>query len=531
MLHPLPRPWDRPRIAAVELKPHPLATWGSRLADAFTQPRHAYLSALFLRLFALVHLAAFASFGVQALGLIGSGGILPLADYVDALRDQLGTGPAAWWNVPFVFWAGASDGAIRIAIALGIVASLALLAGRLPRVALATLYVLYLSLLYAGQRFMTYQWDILLVETTALALFLPRHPAIGIRLLRWLLFRFMLLSGAVKLLSGDPSWADLTALEYHYETQPLPTLFAWYAHQLPATFDRACVAVMLFIELVMPFCIIGPRRLRFAAGASFVALELAIMLTGNYNFFNLLTLLLCLVLLDDDVLARVLPRALRDTLAPPRVARELAPGSREGGSRRIARRIPAAVAAFLAGIGLAQVAGMFRGYLSGPVASVLEAVEPFHLVNTYGLFAVMTTERNEIVVEGSNDGRTWKAYEFRYKPGDLKRAPGWMIPHQPRLDWQMWFAALGSYDRNPWFARFLGRLLEGAPAVTALLADDPFAGRPPRYVRALLYRYRFSDPATRAETGQWWTRELTGMYAPAVELRSRLDDGRAPSTH
>ena len=289
--------------------------------------------------------------------------------------------------------------------------------------------------------------------------------------------------------------------------------------------------MLLFVELAMPFCIFGPRRLRFAAGASFVVLELLIMLTGNYNFFNLLTLLLCLALLDDDVLARVLPRALCDTLAPRRIAREPTPGGRDAGARRIARRLPAVVAAFLAGIGLAQLAGMFRGYLAGPVASVLEAVEPFHLVNTYGLFSVMTTERNEIVVEGSNDGRTWSAYEFRYKPGDMKRAPGWMIPHQPRLDWQMWFAALGSYDRNPWFARFLGRLLEGAPAVTALLADDPFAGRPPRYVRALLYRYRFSDPATRAETGQWWTRELTGMYAPAVELRSRLDDGRAPSTH
>ena len=518
--------------------PHPLAAWGSRLAEAFTQPRHERLSLLFLQVFALIHFSAFASFGVQALGIIGSDGILPLAEYVDALRDRLGTGPVAWWNVPFVFWASASDRAIEVVVGLGIVASIVLLAGRLPRLALATLYVLYLSLLYAGQRFMTYQWDILLVETTAIALFLPRHPTLGVWLLRWLLFRFMLLSGAVKLLSGDPTWASLTALDYHYETQPLPTLLAWYAHLLPHGFNRACVVVMLFIELVLPFGIFGPRRVRFVACVGFVLLELLIMLTGNYNFFNLLTLLLCVTLLDDDALARLLPGPLYARLARHRATRmharhededtrETTPGLRA----RLATRLAALAAACLVGIGLAQVVGMFRGYIGGPVAGVLQAVEPLHLVNTYGLFAVMTTQRDEIVVEGSNDGRSWSEYEFKYKPGDLKRAPGWMIPHQPRLDWQMWFAALGSYDGNPWFAHFLLRLLEGAPPVTALLANDPFAGSPPRYVRALVYRYRFSDAATRAATGQWWTRELIGMYAPAVQLRDQLDDGREPSPH
>jgi len=533
MVHRLPATRDRRRIAVVEPTPNPLAAWGSRLAEAFTRRGHVRVSRLVLRLFALIHFAAFASFAVQALGLIGSDGILPLADYVDALRDRLGTGPGAWWSVPFVFWISASDPAIEIAVGLGLVASLVLLAGRLPRVALATLYVLYLSLLYAGQRFMTYQWDILLVETTALAIFLPRHPTLGIWLLRWLLFRFMLLSGAVKLLSGDPNWANLTALDYYYETQPLPTVLAWYAHQLPHDFNRTCVAVMLFIELVLPFCIFGPRIARFAACAGFVLLELLIMLTGNYNFFNVLTLLLCLTLLDDDALARLLPQQAYDRLAQ-RVARPGSPDAAGAVARMRARlggRVAALVAALLVGIGVAQLAGMFRGYLAGPVASVLQAVEPLRLVNTYGLFAVMTTERDEIVVEGSNDGRSWSEYEFKYKPGGLKRAPGWMIPHQPRLDWQMWFAALGSYESNPWFGHFLLRLLEGAPAVTALLANDPFAGTSPRYVRALRYRYRFSDAATRAATGQWWTRELTGMYAPAVELRNRLDDGREPSPH
>jgi hypothetical protein len=456
MVHRLPAARDRRRIAAVEPTQKPLAALASSLAAAFTRRSHARLSSLLLRLFALIHFAAFASFAVQASGLIGSGGILPLAEYLDLLRERLGTGPGAWWSVPFLFWISDSDLAIEIVAGLGVVASLLLLAGRVPRAALATLYVLYLSLL-CRPALHDLSMDVLLVETTALALFLPRHPTLGIWLLRWLLFRFMLLSGAVKLLSGDPSWANLTALDYHYETQPLPTALAWYAHQLPYSLNRVCVAVMLFIELALPFFIFGPRAGRFIACAGFVLLEVLIILTGNYNFFNLLTLLLCLALLDDYALARALPAWLYERLAP-RVGAAAPPDGAGGDAQSRAGlrgRAAPLVAALLVAIGIAQVAGMFRGHIEGPVASVLQAVEPLRLVNTYGLFAVMTTRRDEIVVEGSNDGRTWSEYEFKYKPGSVDRAPGWMIPHQPRLDWQMWFAALGTYDDNPWFANFL----------------------------------------------------------------------------
>jgi hypothetical protein len=508
-------------MPGVESKPLQAIGAGPQWARTLTRDDHARVSALFLRLFALIHFAAFASFGVQALGLIGSGGILPLADYVDAARHYFGA--SGYWEIPFVFWWSASDRSIEIVVVLGLVASLVLLAGRLPRLALATLYVLYLSLLYAGQRFMTYQWDILLVETTALAFFLPGNATIGTWLLRWLLFRFMFLSGAVKLLSGDPSWASLTALDYHYETQPLPTLLAWYAHQLPETFNRGCVAMIFVVELLVPFLIFGPRIARFVAAAAFAFLEFLIILTGNYNFFNLLTMLLCLSLLDDRALVRCVPRALYEWLAPRAV--------RFPGIKPVTTAAAALAGAVLISIGMVQLVGMFRGEISGPVADVLQAVEPFRLVNTYGLFAVMTTERIEIVVEGSNDGRTWKPYEFKYKPGDLKRAPGWLIPHQPRLDWQMWFAALGSFEENPWFGRFLTCLLQGAPAVTALLASNPFPDHPPRYVRALTYRYHFSDRSTRAATGQWWTRERTGMYTAPVQLGTELDDGRKPSPH
>jgi len=505
----------------VETKPPHAIAPAPAWARALTQNDHDRVSALFLRLFALIHFAAFASFGVQALGLIGSGGILPLADYVGAAHRYFGA--RGFLEIPFLFWWVNSDRSIEIVVVLGLVASLVLLTGRLPRLTLATLYVLYLSVLYAGQRFMTYQWDILLVETTALALFLPGNATIGIWLLRWLLFRFMFLSGAVKLLSGDPTWANLTALDYHYETQPLPTLLAWYAHLLPEAFNKGCVVMIFVIELLVPFLIFGPRIARFIAAGAFLLLEFLIVLTGNYNFFNLLTMLLCLSLLDDRALARCLPRALYERLAlpPPRLP----------GIKPVTSKVAAVAGAMLIAIGMVQLVGMFRGEISGPVADVLRAVEPFRLVNTYGLFAVMTTERIEIAVEGSNDGRTWIPYEFKYKPGDLKRAPGWMIPHQPRLDWQMWFAALGSAEENPWFDRFLTCLLQGSPAVTALLANNPFPDHPPRYVRALTFRYHFSDAATRTATGQWWTRELTGMYTPPVQLGTELDDGRKPSPH
>jgi hypothetical protein len=501
--------------------PHAPSAWSSRWAQALGEGEHARVSALFLRLFALIHFSAFASFGVQALGLIGSGGILPLQDYVGAARAYFGG--SAFWHIPFVFWLGASDRAIEIVVALGLIASLALLFGRLQRLALVTLYVLYLSLLYAGQRFMTYQWDILLVETTAVALFLPGNATLGTWLLRLLLFRFMFLSGAVKLLSGDPTWSGLTALDYHYETQPLPTLLAWYAHQLPEWFHRASVVITFVIELVMPFLIFGPRPVRFVAGVAFVFLEVLIGLTGNYNFFNLLAILLCLSLLDDRALERCLPRVLYVRLGQ---RRELFPALEPWTA-------PAAaiLATILAAMGVAQIAGSFRVDLPAPIEHLLADIEPFQLVNTYGLFASMTTDREEIIVEGSNDGQAWSAYEFKYKPGDLKRAPGWMIPHQPRLDWQMWFAALGTFEQNPWFERFLICLLQGKPAVTALLAHDPFAGAPPRYIRALTYRYHFSDRATRAATGQWWTREPTGMYSAPAHLGPALDDGRGPSPH
>jgi hypothetical protein len=322
----------------------------------------------------------------------------------------------------------------------------------------------------------------------------------------------MFLSGVVKLYSHDPSWADLTALSHHYETQPLPTPLAWYVHQLPGWFQRACCAVMFFIELAAPFALFGPRRLRHAAALLIVAFMGAIALTGNYTFFNLLTAALCATCLDDAWWSRF--RLCRHLLA-----RAAAAGPRPPSPWRL--RLTGVFAVFVVAYTTVQALPYF-----GVPARWLEAVEPldaalgpFRSLNNYGLFAAMTTTRPEIVVEGSADGRTWLPYEFRWKPGDPARRPGWVAPYQPRLDWQMWFAALGPPDQNPFVSALCWHLLQNTPEVLALLGRNPFPDRPPRFVRATLYEYRFTDAATRARTGQWWRRMVLDYYVPPASLR------------
>ncbi len=475
----------------------------------YEPPRFALVSWLFLRAIGLIYLTAFVSFGVQGLGLIGSHGILPLAEFTGAIRSQLGL--ERYWLFPMVFWLDQSDFAIQAICWAGAALSLLLVFNVLPRLNLLFLYVLYLSLFYAGQTFTGFQWDLLLLESGFLALILSIVPKLGVWLLRWLLFRFMFLSGAVKLLSGDPTWANLSALSYHFHTQPLPTPLAWYADHLPRRVLTASTAATFIIELGLPFLIFCPRRLRFIAAFGFILLQLLIMLTGNYTFFNILVLALCLVLFDDAALRKTLPRGL------VRYAQSHVQNIRLG---KVASLAAGALALLIAFVGLVQIHAAFGGRISAPARWIDDAIAPFGIVNSYGLFAVMTTVRLEIIVEGSDDGVHWSEYAFKYKPGDVMRPPRWNIPYQPRLDWQMWFAALGTPAQNPWFERFLQRLLENSPEVTALLASNPFAfpHKPPIYVRALLYDYRFSSREEKDKTGAWWVRQPEGIYYPAVTL-------------
>ena len=447
---------------------------------------------LFLRVLGLVYLIAFLSFGAQAEGLIGSRGILPAADYLRGLRAAIGA--RAYAYAPTVFWANSSDLALRIAWIAGAAIAIILTLGFLRRTCLVLLLALYLSISVAGQDFWSFQWDILLTETGFLAIFLDSSPGRA-WLFRWLLFRLMFMSGAVKLLSGDPTWRDLSALEYHYLTQPLPTPIAWFMYQLPGWFQRMSTAFVLGVELLAPFLIFAPLRFRHAAAGLLIGLQVLILLTGNYAYFNLLAIALCVFLFADPA---------------PRLARL---------ETRAHRGVTLAVAAFVLVTSGLQFLEMFSFPLPELARNYLVRISPWRLVNTYGLFAVMTTTRPEIVVEGSNDGTHWLAYEFRYKPGDVKRAPPWVAPHQPRLDWQMWFAALGSAEQNTWFYSFAARLLEGSPPVVGLLASNPFPGGPPRYVRALVYDYRFTDFAARRSTGAWWRRQEQATYLPAIALR------------
>jgi predicted DCC family thiol-disulfide oxidoreductase YuxK len=478
-----------------------LMLWGR----SHEPPRYELVSFLFLRLFGLITLSAFVSFAVQAEGLIGSHGILPLSEFVDALAARFG--PERFLLAPMVFWLNDSDLAIRAVCWAGAGFSLTLVLGLLPRLSLVVIYALYLSLFYAGQTFMNFQWDTFLLETTVVALIMSFSPITGVWLARWLLFRFMFMSGVVKLISGDPNWRNLSALFYHFLTQPLPTPLAWYAAQLPAQVLKAATGAMFFVELVLPFLIFFPRRLRLVAAIGILTLQSCILLTGNYNWFNLHTMLLCLPLFDDAALRRILP---------PRLAQA---GARTPGPRGKVTIAVSAVAALMVALSLVQMDERFGGAPPAPLLAIDGAFEPFHIVSPYGLFAVMTTTRDEIIVEGSDDGVHWREYQFRYKPGDVNRRPPWNIPYQPRLDWQMWFAALDDAQGEPWFSRFLERLLENEPSVIALLKSNPFPDKPPVYVRAELYQYTYA----RKGTGRWWDRRLVGLYFPKAHLRLKSE--------
>ncbi len=524
-----------------------------KIRDAFAaSPRSSSLHAssphlltrwLFLRLLGLVYLVAFGSLWVQVDGLIGSRGILPAADFLAAIYARLGW--QSYYYVPTLFWFNAGDAALHLVCGGGALLSLLLLVGIAPGPALLLLWVFYLSLAVAGQNFLAFQWDNLLLETGFLAIFLapwqlrpklstesPPVP-VWLWLLRWLLFKLMFSSGLVKLLSGDPTWRNLTALTYHYETQPLPAWTSWYVHQLPAWFHQSSAAAMFAIELVVPFFIFAPRRLRLAACFSLIGLQLLIILTGNYAFFNWLTIALCLLLLDDAFLRGRLPHRLASRLPAilPASAEEMAhrPNGASGFFSFLRPLDPSqprpavfagaqwVVALVIFGLSSAQVGGLFAP-LPRPVQQALAWAAPLRTINSYGLFAVMTTTRPEIIIEGSNDGETWRAYEFKWKPGDPLRRPTFVAPHQPRLDWQMWFAALDVYQNNPWLINFMVRLLQGSPEVLALLGHNPFPTAPPRYVRAMLYLYRFTDFTTAKPNGAWWQREQRLQYAPVLSL-------------
>ncbi|MBU8898009.1 lipase maturation factor family protein [Corallococcus sp. M34] len=500
------------------------ARWDRWLFGRSTQvPRYRAVRWVFSRMLGGTFLVAFTSLGRQVLGLYGARGIRPIREVVDPpLRASTARHRA--WRAPSVFWWGASDAALVRGCRAGQALSVALLFDVAPRLSATLLWGLYLSYVSLGREFLSFQWDVLLLEMGLLAALtapgglrpgLGRHEpaAWEVLLFRLLVFRLYLGSGLSKLQSGDRTWRELTACGVYYETAPLPTRGGWYAHHLPRGFQRAATLMVLGLETAVPFLVFGPKQVRRFAFACFTFLQAAISATGNYGFFNLQSWALGLWLLDDSALRRVVPARLWSDAPSPR------PRWRAALSALAA--VPVGV------LSATEVLQRFSWWPPRRPRRVLEwldrleaSARPLRSLNRYGLFAVMTVSRPEIVVEGSEDGVNWRPYPFRFKVSDVRQAPRQVAPHQPRLDWQMWFAAL---SRPPsWFLAFLGRLLEGAPEVLGLLAGNPFAGSPPQHVRAWLYDYRMASWEEHRRTGVWWRRVPLGPYVPP--LRRVLGD-------
>jgi uncharacterized membrane protein YphA (DoxX/SURF4 family) len=480
---------------------------------------------IFLRLVGVSFAIAFVSLWVQADGLIGREGVLPIADTLANVRRA----GLAWTDFPTLFWLDDSDRALHLVAGAGVVVSVLVVAGVLTRASLVCAWALYLSLVLGGSAFLAYQWDVLLLETAVVAFLVApgsvlerpgrdRPPGFAaVLLLRVLLFKLVFLSGWVKL--GDEVWRDGTALEFHYWTQPLPTPPAWYAHQLPSWFHRLSVWVLLAIELGAPFLLFGPRLARHAAAAAIAVLMVLIGLTGNYNFFNLLTVALCVACVDDRALRRLLPRRLGGRAGAASESPSVASGARR--RRRALMRLPGRAAAlFLAAWSLVVV--VERAFPDAPLPALYadwrDATQRWFLCNGYGLFANMTTERREITLEGSRDGVTWRPYRFRWKPEQASRAPRFVEPHQPRLDWDLWFAALRTWDRHPTFPALCLALLRGRAPVEALFEEVPFANGPPKFLRATARSYRFTTRAERAASGDVWKLGEPVPYAPVLGL-------------
>jgi len=457
------------------------------------------------RLTGLSYFFAFLSLYFQIPGLIGPNGILPARDLLFRANQVLSP-ETALWALPSLGWIfGASNFALHLIALLGIVGSLLLLTGFLRPIGAILSWICWLSFVNIGQDFLSFQWDTLLLEVGFLVLFVekpglrPRPPGLDIPpllirfALTFLLFRLMFSSGIVKILSGDPTWADLSAMTYHFETQPIPNPLAWFIHQLPQPLLKLSTIFTFVIELLVPFTLLFPQpKVRLTASFGFLSLMLLIGLTGNYAFFNLLTIGLCLALIEN----RYWPNFLQLERIPlpwtPVPWRHL-------GSIAAAIQLSLSFPMLLATTGLIPRVAV-------PIFNSWERIfAPWHLTSGYGLFAVMTTRRPELTLERGSDGLDWQPIQFSYKAGPPDRLPPQIAPFQPRLDWQMWFAAL-SAERGQlpgWFTPFLKKLQKGEPEVWNLLPSQPHSSEND-YLRLRLDQYHFTTPFERSSTGNWW---------------------------
>lgn len=451
-----------------------------------------------------VQLVAVLSLWVQVEGLLGTQGVLPAVDY--AAMAVAGLGVDRIWRLPSLFWLWPADAMLHLLCALAAAAAGLVLCGRWVAPALLTYALAYLSLCTVGRDFLALQWDALLVEASVAALLLApwRQPLgktgepdrAGLWVMRLLGVKLMLLSGYVKLASGDPSWEALTALSVHYETQPLPNPVAWWAHQLPPLLHQAATAMTLLIELVAPILVFTGRVGRLVAFLACALLLGLLFLTGNYGFFQPLSLVVLLSWLDDGWL----PGSGEPPLEAGRIER----------CQRVGLRAAALLLLLLSAL---RCGLQVQGSLPAPALAVVRAVAPFRIVNGYGLFAVMTTRRPEIELQARWEEGEWHSLWLPYKPGPPDRAPPWLPLHMPRLDWQLWFAALSTCRQTAWMPGLLVALERGSPAVWGLL-DAPLPEQgPPTELRALRARYTFAAPGS----DDWWERGPAEMYCPPIQ--------------
>ena len=365
------------------------------------------------------------------------------------------------------------------------------------------LWIIYQSFVNIGQTFYGFGWESILLETGFLTIFLGpssvQAPVILIWLLRWVLFRVMFGAGLIKL-RGDPCWRDLTCMYYHYETQPIPNPFSWYFHHLPKIVHKSGVLYNYFVELIVPFAFFLPVPFSTAAGLLTVLFQVILIFSGNLSWLNYLTLVLCIPCFDDAFLSSFTPLQLPE--AGPITIPYLI--------------IIVLLTGLIAVLSIRPTLNLFS------VGQRMNATfDSLHLVNTYGAFGSIGKERNEVIIQGTDDDPTdpaahWQEYEFKGKPGNVGRRPCFMSPYHYRLDWQIWFAAMSSQFFNPWVITLVTRLLQGEPATLKLLAKNPFSESPPKFVRAELYRYRFTKPGESAK--DWWHRTRIANYLPPLSL-------------
>jgi hypothetical protein len=466
-----------------------------------------------LRLLGFVYAVAFLVAAQQLVPLIGAHGLTPATHFLSSVQTELGSRTTCMMHVPTLFWFGISDQALSIFAWVGVAISLVVLGGYANAIILAVLWAMYMSIVHIGQIWYGYGWETQLLETGFLSIFLcplldarpfPRRPPplLVIWLFRWLGFRIMIGAGLIKM-RGDSCWRDLTCLYYHYETQPIPSPISRYLHFAPHWFHKFETAWNHFVELIVPWFSFGPRPARHIAGVLLVSFQIILIISGNLSFLNYVTIIPFLACFDDTFLRRILPESL---------VRRADQAVQQSEPSRVQNGLAIALSILVAYLSIAPVLNLVSDR-----QLMNYSYDPLDLVNTYGAFGSVGRERDEIVFEGTEDTQItsetqWKEYEFKAKPGNPNVRPRFIAPYQPRIDWQIWFAAMASPAQYPWTLHFVWKLLKNDPGTISLLAGNPFPNAPPHYIRARLYRYQFAPLGQPA----WWKREPIGEWLPAL---------------